>query len=413
MKKGCIIALVAVFAILSFALGYYFYSQSKKDPVEYEYVSLVKDNVIQKTVATGSIKPRREVQIKPQVSGIVDQIFVEAGEIVAKGQRLAKIKLIPSPVNINNAESSVELARIRYKQAQREFERQREVFDKNLDIAAAQVNYNNAQKESERSAGLFAEGVISDQENNATQLDLSVSEAELGNARIVAGNNLKQFQSDVEVARQELDAAVTNLQLLREGASRKYGQISNEIVSTVDGMVLDVPVEEGSSVIERNNFNEGTSIAVVADMKSLIFEGKIDESEVGKLRENMPLELTIGAIEDHKFEAILEHIAPQGVLEEGTVKFEVKADIKPSEEVFLRAGYSASADIILDRRDSVLTIFERDIIFSGDTTFVELQLNDEEIERHQIEIGLTDGIRAEVLSGLGDEQKIRKQTGAN
>jgi len=307
----------------------------------------------------------------------------------------------------------VELARIRYKQAQREFERQREVFDKNLDIAAAQVNYNNAQKESERSAGLFAEGVISDQENNATQLDLSVSEAELGNARIVAGNNLKQFQSDVEVARQELDAAVTNLQLLREGASRKYGQISNEIVSTVDGMVLDVPVEEGSSVIERNNFNEGTSIAVVADMKSLIFEGKIDESEVGKLRENMPLELTIGAIEDHTFEAILEHIAPQGVLEEGTVKFEVKADIKPSEEVFLRAGYSASADIILDRRDSVLTIFERDIIFSGDTTFVELQLNDEEIERHQIEIGLTDGIRAEVLSGLGDEQKIRKQTGDN
>ncbi len=411
MKKGCIIAGVAVFAVLSIALAYYFYSQGKKDPVKYEYVSLLKDNVIQKTVATGSIKPRREVQIKPQVSGIVDEIFVEAGEIVAKGQRLAKIKLIPSPVNINNAESNVELARIRHREAQRELTRQQEVFDKSLDIAAAQVSFDNAKREAERGEQLFKEGVISEQENNTLRLDLSVREAELGNARIVAGNNLKQFTSDVEVAKQELDAAITNLQLLREGASRKYGQVSNEIVSTVDGMVLDVPVEEGSSVIERNNFNEGTSIAVVADMKSLIFEGKIDESEVGKLRENMPLELTIGAIEDHKFEAILEHIAPQGVLEEGTVKFEVKADIKPSEEVFLRAGYSASADIILDRRDSVLTIFERDIIFSGDTTFVELQLNEDEIEKREIKIGLTDGIRAEVLNGLDKEQKVRKQKG--
>nr|MBX2816345.1 biotin/lipoyl-binding protein [Saprospiraceae bacterium] len=247
MNKGCLIAAGVVLAILSVGLGVYFYQQSKKDPIKHEFVSPEIDNVIQKTVATGSIKPRQEVQIKPQVSGIVDEIYVEAGAMVEKGQRLAKIKLIPSPVNINNAESSVELARIRHREAQRELERQQEVFEKSLDVQAAMVSFQNAEKEAKRSQQLFEEGVVSDQDNNAAQLDLQVREAELGNAKIVARNNLKQFEADVEVARQELDAAITNLQLLREGASRKYGQISNVITSTVSGMVLDVPVEEGSS----------------------------------------------------------------------------------------------------------------------------------------------------------------------
>lgn len=395
--------------LLSIGLGYYFYQQSKKDPIVYEYASPVQKDIVKKTVATGSIKPRKEVQIKPQVSGIVDQLFVEAGELVMKGQRIAKIKLIPSPVNINNAESGVELAKIRFDEAKRELLRQKKVFTANLDVQAAKSNFENAKLEEERSKQLFEDGIVSEQEYNRVALDLNVRQAEFDNAKILANNSLKQFEADVEIKQQELEASITNLQLLREGASRKYGQISNTVVSTVDGMVLDIPVEEGSSVIERNNFNEGTSIAVVADMTALIFEGKVDESEVGKLKEGMELELTVGAIEKDTFQAVLEHIAPQGVIEEGTVKFEVKAAITPTHESFLRAGYSASGDIILDRKDQVLTIEERDVIFAGDTTFVEVVTGDQEFEKREVKLGLSDGIHIEVVEGLSSSAEIKVQ----
>jgi len=409
MKKGCLIAAAAVLIIVSIGLGYYFYKQSKKDPVVYEFVSPEYGEIIKKTVATGSIKPRQEVHIKPQVSGIVEELYVEAGALVTKGQNLAKIKLIPSPVNINNAESGVELARIRYREAQRELVRQKEVFNKNLDVQTAQSNYRNAKRELERNEKLYQDGIISETSYNQFQLDMEVRKTAVENAELVAGNNLKQFEADVDIRKQELDAAITNLQLLREGASRKYGQISNKILSTVDGMVLDIPVEVGTSVIERNNFNEGTSIAVVADMNNLIFEGKIDESEVGKLKEGMSLKLTVGALEDESFDAVLEHIAPQGVLEEGTVKFEVKAALNPVSETFLRAGYSASGDIILDQREKVMTIFERDLLFEEENTFVEVQTGDQEFEKKEIKVGLSDGIKIEVLSGLTEEQKVKIQ----
>lgn len=409
MKKGCLITSIVVLAILSIALGYYFYKQSVKDPVVYESEVPEIATIIKKSVATGSIKPRKEVQIKPQISGVVDELYVEAGDVVAKGQQLAKIKLVPSPVNINNAESGVELARIRYRDAEREYARQKSIFENNLDVQAALASFENAEREEERNRQLFEDGIISEQEYNRIALDKNVRETELKNARILAQNNLKQFEADLEIRKQELDAAITNLQLLREGASRKYGQISNTVVSTVDGMVLDVPIEEGSSVIERNNFNEGTSIAVVADMNSLIFEGKVDESEVGKLKEGMPLELTVGALEKDTFEAILEHIAPQGVLEEGTVKFEIKAAITPDHDAFLRAGYSASGDIILEKRDDVLSIQERDVIFRGDTTFVEIETGEQQYEKKQVELGLSDGIRIQVLNGLKEDTRIKVQ----
>ncbi|NND33614.1 MAG: HlyD family efflux transporter periplasmic adaptor subunit, partial [Saprospiraceae bacterium] len=340
---------------------------------------------------------------------IVDELFVEAGDIVTKGQKLAKIKLVPSPVNINNAESSVELARIRYRDAQRELARQREIFDSNLDIQEAVANFENARKDEERNKQLFDDGIVSEQQYNQFALDKEVKKTTLENARILAKNNLKQFEADLEIRKEELDAAITNLQLLKEGASRKYGQISNTVVSTVDGMVLDVPVEEGTSVIERNNFNEGTSIAVVADMNSLIFEGKVDESEVGKLRETMPLELTVGALEKDTFAAILEHIAPQGVIEEGTVKFEIKAAISPNHDAFLRAGYSASGDIILDRVDQALSIQERDVIFKADSTFVEVQIGDQSFEQREVTLGLSDGIHIQVLDGLDESSKVKIQ----
>jgi HlyD family secretion protein len=409
MKKGCLISSIVFVTILSIALGYYFYKQSKKDPEIYTSEKPGYETIIKKTVATGAVKPRKEVQIKPQISGIVDELFIEAGDLVTKGQKLAKIKLVPSPVNINNAESNVELARIRFKDAQRELARQQEIFNNNLDIQTAFANFENAKKEEERNRQLFDDGIISEQEYNRVALTKNVRQTELDNARILAKNNLKQIEADLEIRKEELDAAITNLQLLREGASRKYGQISNTVVSTVDGMVLDVPVEEGTSVIERNNFNEGTSIAVVADMNSLIFEGKVDESEVGKLKEGMPLELTVGALEKDTFEAILEHIAPQGVIEEGTVKFEIKAAITPNHSSFLRAGYSASGDIILEKLNNVLSIQERDVIFKGDSTFVEVEIGDQKYEKRQVKLGLSDGIKIHVLDGLNESTMVKVQ----
>lgn len=409
MNKGCLISFGLFLLVATAGLVYYFQTKDGNDIAQLELTKPTIDNVLKKTVATGAIKPRKEVNIKPQVSGVVDQIYVEAGEVVKKGQRIAKIKLVPSQVNINNAQSSVQLANIRYKESQRELERQRTVFSQKLDVENAKINFDNAVQEEERQKALFQDGVISQIEYNRFVLDMNLRKAELENAKISSSNVIKQFEADVDIRKQELEAARDNLALLREGATKNSKQVSNIVVSTVAGMVLDIPVEEGYSVIERNNFNEGTSIATVADMNALIFEGKVDESDVGKLKEGMPLELTVGAIEDEKFNANLEYIAPKGVTEEGTVKFEVRAAVKPTSETFLRAGYSASGDIILDRRDSVIVINERDLITSkdSDSTFVELKISDSDFKKTEIKTGLSDGILIEVTSGLDTTQQIK------
>lgn len=278
--------------------------------------------------------------------------------------------------------------------------RQKEVFGRKLDVENARVNFENAKKEEERQRILFEDGIIAEQTYNEFKVTKSIRKAEYENAQIVATGSLKQFETEVDIRQQEMEAAINNLALLKEGATRNSKQVSNVVVSTLKGMVLDVPLEEGSSVIERNNFNEGTTIATVADMNSLIFEGMVDESDVGKLKEGMPLEMTIGAIEKEKFKATLEYISPKGVTEEGTVKFEVKAAMTTTDKVFLRAGYSASGDIILDRRDKVIAIQERDMIFKEDSTFVKVKVSDDKFEKRLVKTGLSDGIMIEVLNGL-------------
>ena len=409
MNKGCLIAFGLFLLVATAGLAYYFQTKDGNDMAKIELTKPTLDNVIKKTVATGTIRPRKEVNIKPQVSGVVDRLYVEAGELVKKGQKIARIKLVPSEVNINNAQSSVQLANIRYKESQRELERQRNVFAQKLDIENARVSFENAEKEETRQKALFKDGVISELDYNQFKLNLNLRKAELQNAKITSDNVLKQFEADVDIRRQELEAARDNLALLREGATKNSKQISNVVVSTVNGMVLDIPVEEGSSVIERNNFNEGTNIASVADMSSLIFEGNVDESDVGKLKEGMPLELTVGAIENETFKALLEYIAPKGVTEEGPVKFEVRAAIQPTTETFLRAGYSASGDIILARKDSVIVINERDLITSkdSDSTFVQLKVSDDNFKKTEVKIGLSDGILVEVVNGLDTTQQIK------
>lgn len=412
MNRGCLIGLGAFLLVATIGLSIYFYQQNRKAPENYETEQPVVMDIIKKTVATGAIRPRKEIQVKPQVSGVVDEIYVEEGQIVKKGQNLARIKLVPSEVNINTAKSNVELARLRLRDARRELARQKELNQQKLDVEEARASYENAKQEEERQRGLFEEGVISEQEYNRFKLDLQLAEAAFENAKVVAQNSLKQFETEVSIQEQELQAAINNLELLREGASRNSKQVANIVTSTLEGMVLELPVEEGSSVIERNNFNEGTSIAVVADMNALVFEGKVDESDVGKLKEGMPLLLTVGAIQNRQFDATLEFISPKGTDEEGTVKFELRAAVKPVEDIFLRAGYSANADIILDKREEVLSIKERDVLFEEDTTYVEVQTGDREFEKKAVQLGLSDGIQVEVLSGLDAESKVKVQTKA-
>ena len=407
MNKGCLISVGVLLFLMSLGLGYYFISQNGSEEKEYELTKPFVTDVIKKTMATGSIKPRKEISVKPQVSGVVEKIFVEAGQSVTKGQQLAKIKLVPSLVSINGAQSNVDLAKLRFTNAQRELDRQKELASRELDIETSKVSYENAEIEEKRQKQLFEEGVISEQEYIKFSMDRNLKKAAYENTKISTGNSLKQLQAEVDIRNQELKAAINNLQLLESGAAQNSKQVSNIITSTVNGMLLDIPVEEGSSVIERNNFNEGSTIATIADMNSLVFEGTVDESDVGKLNVGMPLELTIGAIENKSFKADLEYIAPKGIIQEGTVKFEIRAAIQPDQDIFLRAGYSASANIILDRKDKVIAIKERDIIYSKDSTFVEIHKGDQEFDKKLVKLGLSDGINIQVISGVDSTQQIK------
>ena len=401
---------ITLFVIFSFWMFQYFFSQSKGDNIEYQTTQATVMDIVQKTVATGSVKPRKEILIKPQISGIIDELFVEAGEIVKKGDAIARIKLVPSPTTLNQAKSNVDLAQLRYQDALRELERQRKVNKEGVDIEQAKVNFENAQKQEKRQKQLLDDGVVSVQEYERFKQELELAKNALDNSKINSENNLKSFEINVDIRRQELDAAISNLQLMQEGVASNSGQVSNVVKATVAGMVLDVPIEVGGSVIERNNFNEGSTIAEVADMNQLIFEGMVDESDVGKLKEGMPLLLTIGALDNLQFDAVLEYIAPKGIVEAGAVKFEVRAAIKPKEGIFLRAGYSSNADIILARKDKVLAIQERDLRFDEQKQpYVEVEIGKNQFEKKTVKTGLSDGIHIQLLEGVAESDKIKVQ----
>ena len=338
---------------------YYLYDKSQSKPVVYTTANPFYETIIKKTVATGSVVPRKEIAIKPVVSGIVDILYVEPGDFVKKGDLIAKVRIIPDMLSLNNAESRLEQAKISLANAQADFDRQKQLFDNDV-----------------------------------------ISKSEFEDADIA-------FRQ----AKQEVEAAENNLQLIKEGQTKKTGETTNTLIrSTIDGMVLDVPVEEGNSVIESNTFNEGTTIANVADMGEMVFEGKVDETEVGKIQEGMELILTIGAIEDESFKAVLEHIAPKGVEENGAIQFEIKAAVNLKDDQFVRAGYSANADIVLERADSVMAIQESLIHFEGDSVFVEIETDPQVFEKRFIKTGLSDGINIQVVEGLKLEDKIKSGT---
>lgn len=356
MKK--IIFIVLAVLLFGGTLGWLFMKGLKKDTV-YQTVTMSKENIRKRTMATGKIVPRKEVAIKPQsISGIIEEIYVKEGQIVKKGDKIAKVAIIPNEVNLNSAMSRVNVAQIRY---------------------------NNAQKNYNRDKELFQKGVIA-------SVEFEKTEVEYLNAK------------------EELQGAKSNLQLTRTGAVSS-SKLSNTIIrSTISGMVLQIPVKIGNSVIASNNFNDGTTIASVADMDEIIFEGKIDETDVAKLYINMPVELTIGAVNNEKFDATLEQIAPKGLEEGGAVKFEIKAKVKLKEGQAIRAGYSANADIVLDKRDSVNTLKESYLTFRNDSVFVNVLKTGGEkqkFEERAIKTGLSDGINVEIIEGLNADDKVK------
>ena len=356
MKKIFTILIALLVLVLFAGTLYFLWAKSRKPETVYQTESAKPATIIKKAVATGSVVPRREVEIKPRVSGIIDEIMVQAGQVVRAGDLIARIRLVPDMVDLNNARNRIARAEIARTSAQRDFDRQK---------------------------ALHLDGLVST-------------------------SAFQQYETALENAETELAAARDNLDLIQKGVSREAGAASNTLVrSTIAGMVLEVPVEVGNSVIETNTFNAGTTLATVADMDDMIFQGRVDESEVGKLRTGMTLLLTIGAVENRQVEAVLEYISPKGVQQEGAIQFEIKAAIKPQSDVQIRANYSANADIVLDRRDDVLAVNESLLQFTDGKTFVEVETAPQRFEKREIQVGLSDGIQIEVVSGLTAEDKIK------
>lgn len=359
MKKILGWALGLLFVAMLIGTGAFLYKKSQKKPVVFQTAQPVRGDIVKKTVATGAVVPRKEVLIKPLISGIIDELYVEAGQMVKAGDLIAKVRVIPNMVSLSAAESRLNRAKISLDDTAREYERNR---------------------------ALHADGTIS-------------------------SSDFQRAEIAWEQAKEEVKGAQDNLDIVRKGTSQRIGAASTTLVkATLTGMVLEVPLEVGNSVIEANNFNDGTTIAAIADMDDLIFEGKVDESEVGKIRAGMPLELTIGAIPDQKIRAELEHIAPKGVVENGAIQFEIRAaldEASADQKTFIRANYSASADIVLDRREGVLTLDEGLLQFEGEKAYVEVETAPQKFERRDIETGLSDGLKIEIVSGLTEEDKVK------
>ena len=356
MKKIFSILLGLLVVVIIGGAFFYLYKKSQTQPVVYQTEQAEIADITKKTVATGSIVPRREVEVKPKVTGVLSNLYVEPGKIVKQGDPLGKISIIPDAMQINQAEST---------------------------LRTAQIALENAKRELERNEALFKQGVVADAE-------------------------LQKFRTDFALRQQEVNVASSSLQLVREGATRAQGQTSTLIVTaTTPGMVIDVPVKEGFSVIQANSFNPGTTVAVIADMADMIFDGRVDEAEVAKIKEGMKLAIKVGAIEKDKLEGTLEFIAPKGKEIDGAIQFEIKAAVKKKEGIQIRANYSANADIVLDEKKGVLAIREALVQYKDDKPFVEVETEPQTFVKRDVKLGLSDGIKVEVLEGVTKTDKIK------
>jgi HlyD family secretion protein len=333
----------------------FLYRKSQEDPVKYQTDAPARMNILKKTVAVGKVIPRREIEVKAQVSGVVDKVYVVAGQTVKKGAIIARIALRPSMINVNQAEAQLLAARISLKNQASDLERYRKLREQ----------------------------------------------------RVISELDFNQFVTNYDLQKEAVASAENALLLLKTGATRDSDKVSNMIPATIDGMVLDVPNKEGAFIVETSTFQSGTTIATLADMNDMIFEGLVDESEVGKLREGMELLLKVGALEGEPFKATLEYIAPKGVTDQGAIKFTIRAAVKLNQDLFLRSNYSANADIVLEKKENVLAINEGDLIIEDQGTFVEVETAPQRFEKRAIKTGLSDGINIEVISGLNEGEKIK------
>jgi len=348
---------IAIFVFGLLFAAAYFVKTNSKSIVAYDTQSAIVTSIERKTVVTGKVIPEDEVEIKPQISGIIEQILVEEGDQVKMGDLLARIKVVPNEQSLSNAEGR---------------------------LASLELVLENSKIEFERNKKLFEKEIISLREFQSAELSYSRAQQDVVNAK-------------------------NDLQIIRSGSAGGSATANTNIRATVPGTILEIPVKEGDQVIESNTFNNGTTIARIADLNRMIFEGMVDEGEVGKLEVNMPLVVNLGAIQGKYFDAKLKFIAPKGVEEQGAVKFKIEGDVYLDDSVLVRAGYSANASIVLERKDSIMAIPESLLQFDRKTEqpFVELMKEDQKFERKEVETGISDGINVEILSGITMEDKIK------
>lgn len=434
--------IVVILVIIVFAGTLIFlFQKSRKKPEVFEIGSPFIADIIKKTVVTGTVIPRKEIEIKPQIIGIIDEIFVEAGDQISKGDLIARIRVTPNMVSLNNAQTRLDQAKIALDDALLEFERQKNFYERSftqgkltlrnsnpamIKLNASLYKLENAKliledtkNEFNKQKLLLNKDVISAEEFQTVELSLKKAEADYREAsknhQLVREETLQTVEKEFQKAQLALKKAETeyvasknNLQLIKEGETEDNADEANTLIkSTIDGMVLDILVKEGNLVIESSTSNVGTTVAVVADMNDMIFEGSIDESEVGNLKEGMDLILTIGAIENETFDAKIEFIAPKGEKVSGSTQFDIRAKLNLKKSQFVRAGYSANADIVLDRRDQILAIEERWLQFNDSKPFVEVKSGEKSFEKKEIEVGLSDGLNIEVLSGLTEKDRVK------
>ena len=349
MKKYLKFIVAGVIALVFIGTFVFLWMQSRPKTVEYEVCTPKVMDLRKTTIVTGKIEPRNEVNVKPQISGIITEIMKEAGQMVQAGEIIAKVKVIPDMGQLSNAQARVRLAQINLKQAETNYQREKALFDK------VRQAYNQA--------------------------------------------------------REERQAADDNLEVVRDGVSSGNANTSSTLIrSTISGLILDVPVKVGNTVILSNTFNDGTTIATVANMNDLIFRGNIDETEVGSLVAGMPMKITIGALQNEKLQASLEYISPKAVESNGANQFELKAAITGLGTTRIRSGYSANAEIVLAEAKGVMTVPESCIEFVGNDTFVYLVKGDAQqpvYQRRQVSVGLSDGINIEIKKGLTRKDSVR------
>jgi efflux transporter, RND family, MFP subunit len=359
VKKIKRIVLLSVVGLAVVGTFVFLWKKAQPEVIEYEIVTPERGTVETKTVATGNVEPRYEILIKPQISGIISEVLKEAGQRVTEGEIIAKVKVIPEMGQLNSAESRVNVARI---------------------------SLDQVESTHRRDEQLFKQGILT-----AEEFDVS--------------------KANYRKAKEELANAQSSLEIVRDGISRNSRSSSTtQIRSTITGMILNVPIKVGNSVIQSNSFNDGTTIASVANMNDMIFRGNVDETEIGKIREGMPIKLTVGALGTRTFDAVLEYVSPKGEEKNGAIQFEIKAAVSLPDTSFVRAGYSANAEIVLERAENVLTIPESTVEFHGDTAFVQVVKQEKPkqiFEKRQIKTGLSDGIKIEVKEGLTEKDKIR------